>query len=178
MRNFYLLILSGVICVIALFVAMGGPSDRVTIEQTPGATKAPPGAPGKTLAKKEAKFPDFPQDQLKTNPSGLQFVDLKIGEGKTPNLGDKVLVDYIGRLKDTKVEFDSSYKRGEPAEFTLGKVIQGWNEGVTGMREGGERVLVIPSELGYGQAGAGDDIPPNADLEFDIKLIKVTPAQR
>ncbi len=109
-------------------------------------------------------------------PSGLKYIDETEGEGEEAKSGDKVSVLYTGRLADSKKVFDSTSKHGDtPFEFTLGigKVIKGWDEGVAGMKEGGRRKLLIPSELGYGARGAGSDIPPNAVLEFDVELLKV-----
>ncbi len=107
--------------------------------------------------------------------------DTKLGEGATAQAGQTVIVHYTGWLYDENVadnkgaKFDSSLDRNEPFDFPLGggRVIQGWDEGVAGMQEGGERTLVIPSEMGYGARGAGDVIPPNAKLVFDVKLLKV-----
>ena len=109
-----------------------------------------------------------------TNPSGLKYVDEKIGEGKTAKAGDLVLVHYTGTLKEGK-KFDSSRDRDAPFKFTLGKgqVIRGWDEGVAGMKEGGKRKLIIPAELAYGAEGRPPVIPPNAELHFDIELLKV-----
>lgn len=114
----------------------------------------------------------------KTAPTGnvttLQKTDLKVGSGKTAKKGDNVTVHYRGTLTNGK-QFDASYDRGEPFSFPLGggQVIQGWDEGVVGMKEGGKRKLVIPSEMGYGASGAGADIPPNATLVFEVELLKV-----
>ena len=107
--------------------------------------------------------------------------DTKLGEGAVAQAGQTVIVHYTGWLYDESApnnkgaKFDSSLDRNEPFDFPLGggRVIQGWDEGVAGMREGGERTLVIPSEMGYGARGAGDVIPPNAKLVFDVKLLKV-----
>jgi peptidylprolyl isomerase len=110
-----------------------------------------------------------------TNPSGLKYVDLKVGTGKTAEPGDTVEVQYTGWLKNGK-KFDSSYDHGgEPFSFTIGKgqVIKGWDEGVAGMKEGGKRKLMIPPDLGYGARGSGKVIPPNADLIFEVELLKV-----
>lgn len=106
--------------------------------------------------------------------TSLQKTDLKVGNGKVAKAGDKVTVHYRGTLTNGK-QFDASYDRGEPFSFTLGQgqVIKGWDEGVAGMKEGGKRKLVIPSSLGYGERGAGADIPPNATLVFEVELLKV-----
>jgi peptidylprolyl isomerase len=178
MRNFYVLIAAGVICVVAMFVALGGKGGGYVYRNAEqggiGGVPAPPSSDQPEAASKDVEFPPYPVESLVKNPSGLAYLDLKIGEGRVPSLGDKVTVHYIGQLKDTKEVFDSDMG-GNPTEFTLGQVIEGWNEGLQGMHEGGERVLVIPSALAYGQAGREPKIPPNADLEFDVKLIKVTP---
>ncbi|MDP3725495.1 MAG: FKBP-type peptidyl-prolyl cis-trans isomerase [Nanoarchaeota archaeon] len=104
----------------------------------------------------------------------VKMAVLKEGEGeKVVKNGDAVSVHYEGRLEDGTV-FDSSYKRGAPFEFTvgLGQVIQGWEKGLIGMKEGEKRQLTIPSELGYGEKGQGS-IPPNATLIFDVELVKI-----
>jgi FKBP-type peptidyl-prolyl cis-trans isomerase len=111
---------------------------------------------------------------LVTTASGLQYQDLVIGDGKEAVVGDNVSVHYTGWLEDG-TKFDSSLDRGNPFEFTLGmgQVIQGWDEGVAGMKVGGKRKLVIPPDLGYGSTGAGGVIPPNATLIFDVELIEI-----
>lgn len=104
--------------------------------------------------------------------SGLQYRELRPGTGKQPDASDTVRVHYRGRLVDGTV-FDSSYKRGQPAEFRLDGVIPGWTEGVQLMREGAKYEFVIPSHLAYGSKGAGDVIPPNATLIFEVELLEV-----
>jgi FKBP-type peptidyl-prolyl cis-trans isomerase len=106
--------------------------------------------------------------------SGLEYQDLKEGTGGEAKKGDKVVVHYTGWLKENKKKFDSSVDRGEPFEFDLGAgdVIKGWDEGVAGMKVGGKRRLIIPSELGYGKKGRGT-IPPDADLVFEVELLKI-----
>lgn len=111
---------------------------------------------------------------IKTD-SGLQYEDLKEGTGNEAKKGDTVVVHYTGWLKDGK-KFDSSLDRREPFEFKLGAgmVIQGWDEGVAGMKVGGKRKLIIPSELGYGKRGAGGGlIPPDAELHFEVELLRI-----
>jgi len=109
-----------------------------------------------------------------TTPSGLIYEDVVVGTGATATAGHTVVVNYTGWLTNG-TKFDSSKDRNEPFEFRLGagQVIRGWDEGVAGMKEGGERKLTIPAELGYGARGAGGVIPPNAVLIFDVELIKV-----
>jgi len=104
----------------------------------------------------------------------LKIEDLLIGEGAEAKSGNTVSVHYTGTLTDG-TKFDSSLDRGDPFEFNLGagQVIAGWDQGVVGMKVGGKRKLTIPSELGYGERGAGASIPPNATLVFEIELLEV-----
>ena len=113
---------------------------------------------------------------MQTSASGLQFEDTTVGEGGTATSGQKVTVHYTGWLYNDGVQgqkFDSSKDRGDPFAFKLGAgmVIQGWDEGVAGMKVGGTRTLIIPPGLGYGARGAGGVIPPNATLKFDVELL-------
>lgn len=112
--------------------------------------------------------------QLVTTASGLQYIDSVIGDGKLVEVGDMVVVNYEGFLEDGTM-FDSSIERGQPFSFQvgLGNVIQGWDEGLIGMNVGGKRELTIPPELAYGEAGAGEVIPPNATLVFNVELVDV-----
>lgn len=107
-----------------------------------------------------------------TTKSGLQYEVLTEGTGKSPKATDKVRCHYEGRLTDGSV-FDSSYQRGEPADFGLNQVIPGWTEGVQLMKEGAKYRFHIPYLLGYGERGAGASIPPYATLVFDVELIEV-----
>lgn len=104
--------------------------------------------------------------------SGLQYEVLQEGKGKSPKATDTVRCHYEGRLLDGTV-FDSSYKRGEPADFGLNQVIPGWTEGVQMMKEGAKFRFTIPYLLAYGEQGAGASIPPFSTLIFDVELIKV-----
>ncbi len=113
--------------------------------------------------------------------AALERIDEVVGEGAVAAPGRKVTVHYTGWLYDERVperrsrKFDSSLDRGQPFSFRLGagQVIRGWDEGVAGMRVGGKRTLVIPSDLGYGRRGAGRAIPPHASLVFEVELLDV-----
>lgn len=104
----------------------------------------------------------------------LKIEELTVGTGPEVRAGDVIRMHYRGTLEDGK-EFDSSYRRGEPfqAQIGVGQVIKGWDEGVIGMRVGGKRRLIIPPEKGYGLSGAGNVIPPNATLTFELELVSI-----
>ena len=122
-----------------------------------------------TPEKPEIDFPDTPP------PSDLEITDLSDGAGAEAAAGNTVVVHYVGVAHSSGEEFDASYNRGEPLSFRLGtgQVIQGWDEGVTGMKVGGRRKLVIPPHLGYGDRGAGGVIKPGETLVFVVDLVDV-----
>jgi FKBP-type peptidyl-prolyl cis-trans isomerase len=122
---------------------------------------------GETFLKQNAKA-----EGVKTLPSGLQMKTVKEGTGKSPKATDTVVVHYRGRLLNG-TEFDSSHKRGMPAEFAVNRVIKGWTEGLQLMKEGGKAELFIPSELAYGSRGAGGLIGPDETLVFEVELISI-----
>ncbi len=124
--------------------------------------------PGKAYLHINAQKPN-----VKVTESGLQFVILESGDGKSPELTSRVVTHYKGSFIDGKV-FDSSIDRGTPAEFPVNRVIAGWTEALQMMKEGDRWRLVIPSDLAYGERGAGGGrIPPNSVLVFEIELIEV-----
>ncbi len=124
-------------------------------------------AEGKVFLENNAK-----REGVVTTKSGLQYEVLTEGTGNSPKATDKVRCHYEGSLIDGSV-FDSSYQRGEPADFGLNQVIAGWTEGVQLMKEGAKYRFYIPYLLGYGERGAGSQIPPYSTLIFDVELIKV-----
>jgi len=113
-------------------------------------------------------------DTWTTTGSGLQYIDEKVGDGEAPTKGNTVKVDYTGWVESSGKEFDSSRGRG-PIAFNVGagRVIKGWDEGIISMKVGGKRRLSIPSELAYGENGAGADIPPNTRLQFECELVSI-----
>jgi FKBP-type peptidyl-prolyl cis-trans isomerase FkpA len=122
---------------------------------------------GKAFLEENAK-----KEGVKSTSSGLQYKVLTPGEGRSPKATDTVLVHYHGTLING-TEFDSSYKRNEPIEFPLNRVISGWTEGVQLMQEGAKYEFYIPSNLAYGSRGAGGDIGPDETLIFEVELLKV-----
>ena len=120
----------------------------------------------------------FAGKEIAVTNSGLNYKDLKIGTGSAAKVGKIAVIHFVGWLSDNGKkgkEFFNSYDRGKPVSFKLGtkKVLQGWNAGVAGMKVGGKRRLMIPSELGYGAKGVADVVPPNSDLIFDVELLEV-----
>lgn len=127
---------------------------------------------GKAFLEKNGKA-----DGVKTTSSGLQYSVMKEGAGEKPKSTDTVKVHYHGTLLDGKV-FDSSVDRGEPATFPLDGVIKGWTEGLQLMPVGSKYKFVLPSELAYGERGAGGDIGPNAVLTFEVELLEIVKGEK
>ncbi len=127
---------------------------------------------GKTETPAAESVPDAGMGQMVMTASGLNYQDMVVGDGEVAVVGKTAVVHYTGWLQDG-TKFDSSLDRGKPFEFPLGqgRVIKGWDEGVAGMKVGGKRMLLIPPELGYGERGAGQVIPPNAVLKFEVELL-------
>jgi FKBP-type peptidyl-prolyl cis-trans isomerase len=111
---------------------------------------------------------------MNDNQNNLQIIDTKVGEGKEVQSGNTVSIHYVGTLEDG-TKFDSSRDRNEPFEAPIGvgMLIKGWDIGIVGMKEGGQRKLIIPAELGYGQNGIPGVIPGGATLVFEVELLKI-----
>ena len=126
------------------------------------------------FAANQQKLVDDLKAEMQSTPSGLYYKITKTTDGIAPQRGDEVAVHYAGKLVDGS-EFDSSFKRNQPIDIPIGvgQVIKGWDEGIMLLKEGETATLLIPSELGYGSAGAGGVIPPNAWLIFDVELVSV-----
>jgi FKBP-type peptidyl-prolyl cis-trans isomerase FklB len=134
-------------------------------------------AAGKTNAAEGEKFlaENKTKPGVKTTASGLQYKVAKEGNGAQPKANDMVTVNYRGTLING-TEFDSSYKRGQPASFPVSGVIKGWTEALQLMKSGSKYQLFIPANLAYGERGAGREIGPNSTLIFDVELLEVKPA--
>ena len=160
------------VCLMA-FAACGGNNKPAAPEPTPA-----PEEPKDTVVVVRDTFPadrwmeENKQKEGVVEANGIQYKVLQEGKGKSPKATDTVRCHYEGRLLDGTV-FDSSYKRGEPADFGLNQVIPGWTEGVQLMKEGAKFRFTIPYLLAYGEQGAGASIPPFSTLIFDVELIKV-----
>lgn len=117
--------------------------------------------------------------QEKILPSGLKIVDINEGSGRKVKIGDTLKVHYTGWL-DNGIKFDSSYNEGRPFDLTLGKgeVIEGWEQGIPGMKVGGTRKLIIPPALAYGDEGYADIVPGNSTLTFEIKIVALQSAKQ
>jgi FKBP-type peptidyl-prolyl cis-trans isomerase len=131
---------------------------------------------GYTFFQKEPNQPTPSKEEKKKENKKMELIieDTLVGEGDVAAKKDTLKMHYTGKLENGKV-FDSSHNRGEPLKFKLGvgQVIEGWDEGIAGMKVGGKRTLTIPPHMAYGERGAGASIPPNSTLIFDIELVEV-----
>ena len=152
------------------FDTAADPPEATSCPAAPETSEPPPGSSEDLQSKPEVVVPDGPP------PNELVVSDIVVGDGDLACAGATLEMQYVGVLYENGKQFDASWDRGEPFQFTLGAgmVIQGWDQGIVGMRQGGRRQLVIPAELGYGERGAGSDIPPGAALVFVVDVVGVT----
>lgn len=162
----------------ALLCALALAAPVALAQQKPDAKVQPAKAAAPAAAKAEAPAETKKESKMVKTESGLGYEDLVVGTGPSPVTGQTCVMHYTGWLwvneaKGTK--FDSSVDRGTPFEFPIGRgrVIKGWDEGVSTMKVGGKRTLLIPPQLGYGDRGAGNVIPPGATLLFEVELLGV-----
>jgi hypothetical protein len=163
-----------------LFLADGdddgdsSPTPQITFTPA-GPTPTPiPTPEGPTPTDAPATAPEVEGEPTVTE-SGLGLIEIVPGTGASPTTNDQVQIWYTGYLADGGTKFDSSVDSGTPAVFAVTGVIAGFTEGLLAMKEGGTTRMLIPSALGYGEAGSGQLIPPNSDLIFDVTLIRVIP---
>ena len=156
----------------------GSAADTGTAAETQAAETQPEASADGKIGTNTKEKPAIPKPSGEP-PAKLQSEDIVKGKGATAKAGDNVSVQYVGVNFSDGAEFDASWDRGQPFEFTLGagQVIPGWDQGVEGMKEGGRRKLTIPSDLAYGEQGSPPAIPPNETLVFVIDLEKVTKGQ-
>ncbi|WP_353932888.1 FKBP-type peptidyl-prolyl cis-trans isomerase [Okeanomitos corallinicola TIOX110] len=174
MKGIFLSVGFMLVCVLVLVLAqMGGKQDAAVaakLSETQPVTTA-------VIEKKDTVIAsdNMSEENIITTDSGLKYIELEKGAGEvTPERGQTVVVHYTGTLDDG-TKFDSSRDRGQPFSFKIGvgQVIKGWDEGLSTMKVGDRRKLIIPSELGYGARGAGGVIPPYSTLIFDVELLKI-----
>lgn len=163
-----LLIALSVIAILAVVATSG--CARTPAEDT----EAPPGEAGQMSTPPQEEAQQQPPQPPAADVTELVIEDITVGTGAEAKAGDTVTVHYTGWLTDG-TQFDSSLDRSQPFQFVLGQgqVIPGWDQGVAGMKVGGQRRLTIPPDLGYGAAGAGGVIPPNATLVFEVELLSI-----
>ena len=163
-----------IVFLVAVLVAVTGFAVYKKTSGGPAATNSPTPSPTPSMNANTDGTETPTPGPVQTVEGGVQYQDVRVGDGEAAQNGMKVTVHYTGLLTDG-TKFDSSVDRGTPFSFTLGagEVIRGWDVGVLGMRVGGIRNLAIPPEMGYGSAGAGNIIPPNATLLFQVELLGV-----
>lgn len=174
-------IVASIVVILAALLLLGGGESQ---PQTPSGTPTPVPTPSPTpiptpTGPTPSPAPSTPPEvsgEIITTESGLQYIDIREGTGAQPTTADKVQIWYTGWLQSDGTKFDSAVDRGIPAVFDVTGVIDGFTEGLLGMKEGGIRRLIIPPELGYGDQQQGS-IPPGSTLIFDVELLMVIPGR-
>jgi len=149
-----------------------GATSQIFTSSAQAQTNTPPPAPTTAPAAAAVEKDKDTGKPIVTTPSGLKYVDLVVGTGPAVKTGDHVSVNYVGKLLDG-TKFDASADHGGTFDYVQGvtALISGWTEGTSTMKVGGKRKLIIPPQLGYGMQGAGDAVPPNATLIFEIEMV-------
>jgi FKBP-type peptidyl-prolyl cis-trans isomerase len=179
-QNMTRLIASGILSALVLSIVWGCETAEKPKDSRPAVpVTSRPAADAPATTSAPVKLSGEPAEGAAASPevkdvTELQITEVKEGTGAMAEPGKTVFVHYRGTLTNGK-EFDSSLRHGKPIDFVLGarRVIPGWDQGIKGMKVGGKRKLVIPPQLAYGPDGAGDDIPPNATLVFEVELVDV-----
>lgn len=164
---------------VVLIAYIGGAFDDTQTEVGDAANLTLLTSPVDTTPQSTVEMTDKPTVEIPAEiPTDLVITDLEQGVGEAAKLGDTVVVHYVGVLSADGTEFDSSYDRGSPYSVTLGagSVIDGWEQGLLGVKAGGRRQLDIPSDLGYGETGSGATIKPGDAITFVIDVVSITPA--
>jgi len=170
LKGIFLSVVLMLVCVgVLVFTQISGQKDTAISNQS---SQAQPTTTVTQENNTPIKSNTMSEDKTVTTASGLKYIEIEEGTGETPQVGQTVEVHYTGTLTDG-TKFDSSRDRNQTFKFKIGtgQVIKGWDEGVITMKVGGQRKLIIPPELGYGERGAGGVIPPNSTLIFDVQLI-------
>ncbi len=167
-------IIIAVVAALVLISLLDDDGGAVVAQPTVSVAAITPTPVGQTPPPSGPLSPPEIEGEPTTTASGLQYIDVTPGTGGvSPTVEQTVVVNYTGWLQEGGTKFDSSIDRGEPTEFVLGEVIQGWIEGLSTMQVGGTRRLIIPGALAYGAEGRSGSIPPNATLIFDIELLEI-----
>ena len=168
------LILAGMLFVVLSSGAMSPLFSSPAPTNAPASTNAPAAASAPAPAAADIETDKDTGKPIVTTPTGLKYVDLVVGTGAAVKTGDHVSVKYVGKLLDG-TKFDASADHGGTFDYVQGvtSLIAGWTEGTSTMKVGGKRKLIIPPQLGYGMQGAGDAVPPNATLIFEIELVSI-----
>ncbi len=162
-----------VIAFVLIQFVFGGDGDE-NVDGEPSVLASPTAQAGATVTIQDSGPPPVSGEPTFSD-SGLGIIDIEAGTGETPASGQIVSVHYTGWLSENGTKFDSSLDRGTPFEFVLaaGEVIAGWDEGLATMKLGGKRRLIIPADLAYGERGSPPNIPPSAELTFDVELLEI-----
>ncbi len=169
------LLIAAALAALALGLAACGDDDDSSSDDGAAETSTQPAADAPSADNTNLKEKPVVETTGDESPGALVVNDIVVGKGPEAKTGDSVSMQYVGTLYSDGTEFDASWERGQPFDFTLGagEVIAGWDQGIVGMKVGGRREMIIPPDLGYGPTGQPPDIPPDATLVFIVDLLDV-----